>query len=96
MSSQHNPVVGNWYRNFEEQIFEVVTVNDDENVIEIQYLGGEIDELDYEVWYSLGAESVPPPEDWASLYDEIQYDDLDYTEFAYRGNNLLHSFDEYE
>jgi len=82
MSSQHFPIVGNWYKDAEDRLFEVVALDDEDNLIEIQYFGGDIDQLEYDVWYGLMAETVPPPDDWTGPYDEIEPDDLGYSDLA--------------
>ena len=84
MSASASPVVGNWYRDSTYQVFEVVAIDEEENTVEIQYVGGEIDEYDIESWNSLGAENVPAPEDWSGAYDEMERDDLGFTDMNFR------------
>lgn len=80
MAMELSPVVGNWYKDNEERIFEVVTFDEDDNYIEVQYFDGEIDEIDFEAWETLSVENVAPPEDWTGPFDEIERDDLGYTD----------------
>ena len=82
MSEEIRPKVGEWYKDTEGQIFEVVAMDEDENYIEIQYFGGEIDEMDFEAWDSSVVESVEQPEDWTGPYDDLERDDLGYTDTA--------------
>ena len=80
MSEEIRPVVGEWYKDTEGQIFEIVAMDEDENYIEIQYFGGEIDEMDFEAWNSSVVGSVEQPEDWSGPYDDLERDDLGYTD----------------
>lgn len=82
MSSQYYPVVGNWYKDEREQRFEVVAADEEENFIEIQFFGGEIDEIDFDAWNLIKLETIPQPEDWTGPYDEIEKDDLGYSDTA--------------
>jgi hypothetical protein len=43
------PVVGDWYRSH-GQLFEVVAVDDGEQLIEIQHADGDLEELEIEDW----------------------------------------------
>ena len=43
------PVAGDWYRSH-GQIFEVVAIDDAEQVIEIQHADGDLEEIDFEDW----------------------------------------------
>lgn len=80
MSSQYYPVVGNWYKDEREQLFEVVVADEEENCIEIQFFGGEIDEIDFDAWSLIKLETVPQPEDWTGPYGEMEKDDLGYSD----------------
>lgn len=68
------PIVGNWYdsKNLAESF--VVVDCDKEDMIEIQYLDGQIDKLDYESWDALLAEEIPEPEDATAPYG-VEHDD---------------------
>ncbi|MDG4554263.1 MAG: hypothetical protein P9E24_08445 [Candidatus Competibacter sp.] len=79
--SDVDPIIGNWYRNEETgNDFEVVALDEDAQVVEIQYFDGELEELDLDAWYELPLEIIEAPEDWSGPYDEIQPDDLGYGE----------------
>ncbi|HXC58018.1 MAG TPA: DUF6763 family protein [Steroidobacteraceae bacterium] len=43
------PIVGDWYRSH-GQLFEVIAVDDDEDIIEIQNAGGDLEEIDTDDW----------------------------------------------
>jgi len=75
------PVEGNWYHNLEKgQDFMVVSVDDDEELIEIQYVEGEIEELGFDEWEDLDLELSEEPEDWSAPLEELEEDDLNYEE----------------
>lgn len=76
--SDIDPIVGNWYRNLEtSDDFEVVAVDDDAQTVEIQYFGGELEELDLDAWYELVLEGIEPPDDWSGPFDDLEPEDLD-------------------
>ena len=80
MAAQHFPVVGNWYKGEDNQLFEVVAVDEEDNTIEVQYFGGEIAEFDFDAWNLMPLELVPQPDDWTGPYGELERDDLGYTD----------------
>jgi hypothetical protein len=82
------PVVGQWYEDYEGRAFEVVAIDEEENYIEIQYFGGDIDELDFDSWDSTVAQQVEQPEDWSGPYDDLERDDLGYTDMGTRPNKI--------
>ena len=92
MSSQLYPIVGNWYKDETEQVFEVVAMDEEEGYVEIQYFGGEIDEIDFESWESLRVENVAPPEDWSGAYDDMEPDDFGFSDMGSGGSNIASSF----
>lgn len=96
MSEPIRPAVGEWYQDTEGQIFEVVAMDEDENHIEIQYFGGEIDEMDFEAWESSVVEMVEQPEDWSGPYDDLERDDLGYTDTGQQPEGHSVSFEELE
>ncbi len=76
-----DPIVGNWYRNLETQTnFEIVALDEQTQSIEIQYFEGEVEELDTDDWYGLVLESIAAPEDWSGAYDDMEPDDLGYSD----------------
>jgi hypothetical protein len=79
--SDLDPIVGNWYKNLEDQTeFEVVAVDEDTQTVEIQYFDGEVEELDLDAWYEIVLEAIAPPEDWSGAFDEMEPDDLGYSD----------------
>lgn len=80
MADQIVAAVGCWYLDREGQLFEVVAMDDTDASVGIQYLGGEVGEMDAETWCDMVAEVAEQPEDWAVGYDEVQRDDLGYSD----------------
>lgn len=71
------PVIGAWYQEAtEDQIFEVVAVDEYAGSVEIQYMDGEISELDFETWQQMLLLSAKPPEDWRVSYELSHEDSL--------------------
>jgi hypothetical protein len=67
----YDPVQGKWYQDLEEnEIFQVLSVDPDEEVVELQYENGDIEEIDLDTWHELDLEYAQEPEGWASDDDE--------------------------
>jgi len=76
MSRDYEPTPGQWYENSEEdETFRVLTVDEDSELIEIEYLDGEIEEIDVETWHEMDLEKVSEPEGWADRDDDDDDDD---------------------
>jgi hypothetical protein len=80
-------VIGGWYQEPGGQVFEVVALDPDEQTIEIQYLGGEVEELDFDAWEEMELAAAEPPEDWTVSFDEIERDDRGYSDTTSRPEN---------
>lgn len=80
MNSEVSPVIGNWFQSPEGPQFKVVAMDEDEGSIEIQYFDGEVDEMSFEEWTELGIIASAAPEDWSGPYDDLEKDDLGYTD----------------
>ena len=66
MAREYEPVVGQWYENIDEnESFRVLSVDEDAELIEIEYLDGDIEELDLETWQELDLDKIDEPEGWA-------------------------------
>jgi hypothetical protein len=71
VSRDNEPVPGQWYQNVEEEeTFRVLTVDEDSELIEIEYLDGDIEELDVEAWHEMDLELTSEPEGWSDEEDE--------------------------
>ena len=67
MARDYDPVQGQWYEDLEEnEIFRVLSVDPDEEIIEVQYENGDIEEIDLDTWHELDLEHAEEPEGWAS------------------------------
>lgn len=63
------PVIGNWYRRPNGNLFEVVALDEAAKTIELQFFDGTIDEVEFESWPALLTERVGAPEDWLGAVD---------------------------
>ena len=86
MSSQEFPVVGNWYRDFNQQLFEVVAL-DDAAFREV---------FSTSPVKRMVAENVPPPEDWTGPFGEVEVDDLGYSDMSPQSSSYSMSLEEIE
>jgi hypothetical protein len=67
----YEPVKGQWYENIEEdETFRVLSVDEDGELVEIEYLDGDIEELDLDTWHELDLERIEEPEGWAAAEAE--------------------------
>jgi hypothetical protein len=80
-------VIGTWYQVPGGQIFEVVALDPDEATIEIQYFEGEVEELDFDTWAEMTIAQVEAPEDWTGAFEELETDDLGYSDAALKPEN---------
>lgn len=74
-SSPDEPIEGNWYELPSGEIFTVVTIDEDEGMIEIQYDDASLDEIELESWEDLGADPIDPPDEWAGGYGDFDDDE---------------------
>ncbi len=79
MGRDYEPVKGQWYENAEEdETFRVLSVDEDTELVEIEYLDGDIEELDLDAWREMDLERIEEPEGWAANEaDEEEDDDED-------------------
>jgi len=71
VSRDYEPVPGQWYENLEEEeSFRVLTVDEDSELVEIEYLDGDIEEIDLEAWHEMDLERIEEPEGWSESDDE--------------------------
>ena len=76
MGRDYDPVKGQWFEDLEEnEIFLVLSVDPDTELVEIQYENGDIEEIDLDTWHELDLERTTEPEGWASADDEDMDDD---------------------
>lgn len=85
MSRDYDPVKGQWYEDLDrEELFKVLSVDPDEILVRIQWLDGEIEDIDVDAWNELDLEHAAEPEGWVDDSedededeDEDELDDLD-------------------
>ena len=83
MGRDHNPVPGQWYESLEdEETFQVLSIDEDSELIELQYEDGDVEEIDYETWQELDLDLTEEPEGWSGSDDdeeeeEEEFDDDD-------------------
>ncbi|MGC4030099.1 MAG: hypothetical protein QM696_14645 [Steroidobacteraceae bacterium] len=71
MGRDYEPVKGQWYENVEEdESFRVLSVDEDAELVEIEYLDGDIEELDLDAWHEMDLERIEEPEGWAGGDEE--------------------------
>jgi len=72
----YEPVKGQWYENVEEdETFRVLSVDEDGELVEIEYLDGDIEEMDLDAWHEMDLERIEEPEGWAGGGDDEEEDD---------------------
>lgn len=83
MASRLEPIVGQWYLHRDKgEMFRVVALDAPAGTVELQNFDGDIEELELDAWRGLDIEAAEPPEDWTGPFDDIETDDLGYTETA--------------
>lgn len=71
MAREYDPVKGQWYQSLEDdETFQVLSVDEDAELIEIQYADGDIEEIDYDTWTEMDLEKTEEPEGWSGSEDE--------------------------
>jgi hypothetical protein len=71
VSRDYEPVPGQWYENLEdEESFRVLTMDEDSELVEIEYLDGEIEEIDLETWHEMDLNRIDEPEGWAKSEED--------------------------
>jgi hypothetical protein len=71
VSRDYEPVPGQWYENIEEEeSFRVLSVDEDSELVEIEYLDGDIEEIDLETWHEMDLERTEEPEGWTGSAEE--------------------------
>jgi hypothetical protein len=76
VAREYEPVAGQWYEDIEDnESFRVLSVDEDAELVEIEYLDGDIEEMDLETWQELDLEMIATPEGWSG--DAVEDDDED-------------------
>jgi hypothetical protein len=78
VSRDYDPVQGKWYQDLEEnEVFLVLSVDPDEELVELQYENGDIEEIDLDTWHELDLEHAQEPEGWSSDDDADEEEEED-------------------
>jgi len=78
VSRDYEPVTGQWYENLEEEeSFRVLSVDEDSELVEIEYLDGDIEELDIEAWHEMDLDRIEEPEGWSESDEDDDAEDDD-------------------
>jgi hypothetical protein len=76
-----HPEIGQWYLHQDKgEMFLVTAFDDEARTIEIQNFDGDVDEIEAETWSTLPLERASEPEDWSGPVDDVEVDDLGYSE----------------
>lgn len=72
-----DPIVDNWYQHLDKgQKFMIVAVDEEAELVELQYFDGALEEITMDDWYNLSIEICDEPENWSGPYDFGELDDL--------------------
>jgi hypothetical protein len=78
VSRDFDPVPGQWYEDLDrEEVFKVVSLDPDDMLVRIQWLDGEVEDLDLEAWNELDLEQAEEPEGWVDEEEELDDEDED-------------------
>ncbi len=95
MPIDQEPIETHWYRHLDKGYqFQVIAVDREDGTIELQHFDGDVDEIDMDTWYTLEVEPIEEPEDWTGPVDDIERDDLGYTETDMTGEDWTKPLDE--
>jgi len=76
VARDYDPVQGKWFEDLEEnEVFKVLSVDPDQELVQVQYENGDIEEIDLDTWHELDLEQAQEPEGWAA--DDAEDDDDD-------------------
>lgn len=78
MAREYEPAAGQWYENIEEnESFRVLSVDEDAETVEIEYLDGDIEEIDLDAWAELDLDKIDEPEGWTGSENDADDEDED-------------------
>lgn len=96
MPTMVSPEIGSWYFDrVENRQFEIVALDEQNGLIEVQFFDGEIQELDYDVWFEMEILASEAPEDWTGPY-EVEGDDTGIIDTVIHPENWSDPFAEIE
>lgn len=75
------PAIDDWFQDAETgRSFRVVAVDDENDSINVQYYNGDIGDFDLSSWRDSTLIPIEPPEDASAPFDDLEMDDLGYTD----------------
>ena len=78
MSRDYDPEPGQWYEDLDrEEIFKVISLDPDEASLRLQWLDGEVEEIDLDAWAEMDLELADEPEGWVDEEDDDEDEDED-------------------
>ena len=88
MPIEQAPIISQWYKHLDKGYkFQVTAVDEDEGTVELQHFDGDLEEIDIDSWHAMDIEPIEPPEDWTGPIDDIERDDLGYSETDMTGKD---------
>lgn len=76
-----DPILDTWYRHRDKgQQFKIVAIDQDMGLIELQYFDGSLQEIARDDWQTLLIDVIETPQDWTGPLDNVERDDLGYSE----------------
>lgn len=76
MPSDMEPIEGNWYEAIEDGArFFVVTVDEEEGIVELQHDDGTPEEITLEAWHEADLAAIAPPNEMGLFDDAADQDD---------------------
>lgn len=76
-----DPILDNWYLDAASgRQFRIVALDEKNESIEVQFLNGDLGEYDCASWDDSDIARIEAPEDWSAPFDDVELDDLGYTD----------------
>jgi hypothetical protein len=89
MTTVTDPVIDQWYKDVENNLtFKVVAIEESDDTIDVQYNNGDIGEYDNDSWYNSTFDFIEDPEDWSAPFDDLESDDLGFSNSDTRRTDL--------
>ena len=81
MGRDYDPVPGQWYEDLDDEVvFMVLSIDPDEELVQIQHEDGEIEEFDLDTWHELDLNKTVQPEGWSASVPNAAEDEEDWDE----------------
>jgi len=74
--ARNDPVLGAWYRNIDDETFQVVMYDETDGVVEIQSSDGEVRALELDEWREMDVEPIEDPDEWSLSTDEDEEEEM--------------------